>query len=123
MAPAENGVQVGAVAVEQGALRVHHLRDLQDVLVEEAERVRERHHEAATSSSSAAASAQIGVAVGVRGDGLALEAARADIVAGFVPWAESGSEHLVTRLAAALEIGADGQDAVSSPWAPAAGGG
>ena len=42
---AEHGVEVGAVAVHLGAVRVHHLGDLDDVAVEEAERAGERDHQ------------------------------------------------------------------------------
>ena len=108
---AEQSVQVSAVAVELGAPGVNHLRDFEDVLVEEAERVGEGQHERRNVVvESGGERGEVGVAVGVGGDGLALEAGGGD-GRGIGAVGGIGQEHFVTRFAAMLEVGADGQDA------------
>ena len=73
--PAQEGVEVGAVAVEEGAPAMEHLGDLPDVRAEEAEGVGQgEHHRCHALVQGGGEGGHVRVALGVRGDGHDLEA-------------------------------------------------
>ena len=101
---AEEGVLVGAVAVEEGAGFVDHLRDLSDVGVEEAEGGGEgQHHRSYALVEVGREEIEVGIAVGVRGDGDDLEAGHGG-GRGVGAVGGVGDEHLAAAHVAALQM-------------------
>ncbi len=95
---AEDGVEVGAVVVDQAASLVDDLHDLLDVLVPQAERVRVGDHQSRRCPGRPARASVSRSTLPRASDGTVttLKPAIA-AVAGLVPWAESGTRILVSR--------------------------
>ena len=105
-------VEVGAVVVERRADPVHDPRDLLDVGVEQAERVRVGQHQAGDVGVGLRAQVvEVDAAVGRRSPTLTTSKPAIVTVAGLVPWAVSGVSTLWRGLAAVLVVGAGQQHA------------
>jgi hypothetical protein len=94
---AENGVQIGAVVVEQGVHLAAQGHDLGQVALEQAQGVRHGHHDPAVSSSMAAARAAGSIMPSLEGMETTSKPAM-EAEAGLVPRAESGQMILVFLL-------------------------